>query len=61
MSPTRPSSDAYAWRLAAEAADRFADDAYALATEDCRGAELAERSIRAKALAMLAADLIPAD
>lgn len=60
MCPTRPSTDAVAWRLVAEAADRFADEAFALAeSNNLSEDELAERSVRAKALALLASDLIP--
>jgi hypothetical protein len=62
MCPSRPSNDALAWRLVAEAADRFADEAYALAEASDITTELRiERSTRAKALAMLAGDLIPDD
>lgn len=60
MSPTRPSTDPLAWRLVAEAADRFADEAFTIASgPDLSEAEYVERSTRAKALAMLSADLIP--
>ena len=62
MCPTRPSTDPLAWRLVAEAADRFADEALALATEPVSDPNLiAERTTRAKALVLLATDLIPDD
>lgn len=61
MSPTRPHDDALAWRLVAEAADRLADEAFALSDDHkpLSEPEWFERSTRAKGLCLLTGDLIP--
>jgi hypothetical protein len=57
---TRSVDVALAWRLAAEAADRFADEAFELSEAVARGdAPLRARTAEARSLARLVGDLLP--